>query len=291
MNLINKLERKFGKYAVHNLMFYMIIMYGAGAIIQLINPMFYYTFLSLDVPAILRGQVWRLFTFMIQPTGPVGLWLILELFVYYSIGNSLERQWGAFRFNLYYITGILLNIVAIFIVYFITKETMDFGLLYINRALFLAFAALYPNVQFLIMFIIPVKVKWLGMLYAAYIVLEVFGAIASGRIALAVAIIISIGNFLIYFFSKVNYRRYSPKEYKRKQDFKKNYSSSQRVVRGTKGSVTQFPGNKITRHKCVVCGRTEVDNDELEFRFCSKCDGDFEYCSDHIFTHEHVKVD
>lgn len=284
MNFINKLERKFGKHAIHNLMFYITIMYAAGAIIQLINPYFYTIYLSLDVPAVLRGQIWRLFTFIIIPPSKVSLWLILELWVYYSIGNSLERQWGAFRFNLYYFTGILLNIVAIFLMYFITGKGMNVGLLYINRSLFLAFAALYPNVQFLIMFIIPVKVKWLGILYGAYIVIEMGSAIISGNYAHAVAIAISVGNFLIYFFSTRNYKRYSPSEYKRKRTYKKAVSGDRR------GTVTPFPSkNVITRHKCVVCGKTELDDENLEFRFCSKCDGDYEYCTDHIFTHEHVK--
>jgi membrane associated rhomboid family serine protease len=284
MNFINKLERKFGKHAIHNLMFYIIIMYAAGAIISIINPYFYLMYLSLDVEAVLNGQIWRLFTFIIRPPSAVSIWLILELWVYYSIGNALERQWGAFRFNLYYFTGILLNIVAIFLMYLITGRRMDFGLLFINRSLFLAFAALYPNVQFLIMFIIPIKVKYLGYLYAAYIVYEMGTALVYRDYPLAIAIAISIGNFLIYFFSTRNYKRYSPSEYNRKRKYK------QAVNSGRRGTVTPFPGkNVITRHKCVICGKTELDDDNLEFRFCSKCDGDYEYCTDHIFTHEHVK--
>lgn len=284
MNFINKLERKFGRHAIHNLMFYIIIMYAAGAIISIINPYFYLMYLSLDVEAVLHGQIWRLFTFIIRPPSAVSIWLLLELYLYYSIGNALERQWGAFRFNLYYFTGILLNIIAIFLMYFIADVRMDFGLIFINRSLFLAFAALYPNVQFLIMFIIPVKVKWLGYIYGAYIAYDMFIALRAGQYSLAVAIAISIGNFLIFFFSTRNYKRYSPSEYNRKRKFK------QAVNSGKRGTVTPFPGkNTITRHKCAICGRTELDDDNLEFRFCSKCDGDYEYCTDHIFTHEHVK--
>lgn len=284
MNFINKLERKFGRHAIHNLMFYIIIMYAAGAIIHLINPYFYFMYLSLDVKAVLNGQIWRLFTFIMRPPSAPSIWLLLELYLYYSIGSALERQWGAFRFNLYYFTGIILNIVAIFLMYFIAGIRMDTGLTYINRSLFLAFAALYPNIQFLLMFIIPVKVKWLGILYSAYIVYEMFIYLLAGQYSIAIAIAISIGNFLIFFFSTRNYKRYSPSEYNRKKKFK------QAVNSGRRGTVTPFPGkNTITRHKCVICGRTELDDDNLEFRFCSKCDGDYEYCTDHIFTHEHVK--
>ncbi len=284
MNFINKLERKFGKHAIHNLMFYITIMYAAGAFIYVTNRPFYDMYLSLDVSAVLRGQIWRLVTFIIRPPSEVSFWIILELWLYYSIGSALERQWGAFRFNLYYFTGILFNIIAIFLMYFIMGVNMDFGLMFINRSLFLAYAALYPNVQFLVMFIIPVKVKWLGILYGAYIVYDMFMALLVGAYPYALALAISVGNFLIFFFSTRNYKKYSPSEYNRKRKFK------QAVNSGRRGTVTPFPSrNVITRHKCAICGKTELDDENLEFRFCSKCDGDYEYCTDHIFTHEHVK--
>ena len=66
-NWLSKLERKFGRYAISNLMYYIIILYAVGFVLNLVNPGFYYQFLSLDAPAILRGQVWRIVTFIIQP--------------------------------------------------------------------------------------------------------------------------------------------------------------------------------------------------------------------------------
>lgn len=286
MNFINKLNRKFGKYAIHNLMFYIIILYATGYLLFMINPNFYERFLSLDVEKILRGQIWRLATFIIQPPDTSILFLALELYIYYMIGTNLERAWGAFRFNLYFISGILFNILATIILFFITGYSISYGLIYINRSLFFAFAALYPNVQFLLFFILPVKVKYLAYFYGAFIVYEVIKLSFSGiyGIALAVAILVSLGNFLIYFLSTRNYQRLSPSEYKRKANYKKQ------VKAGRMGNVVDFNGaKKITRHKCTVCGRTELDDDNLEFRFCSKCDGDREYCMDHLFTHEHVK--
>lgn len=286
MNIINKWNRRFGKFAVHNLMFYIIILYATGFILDMINPYFYNQYLSLDVAKILKGQIWRLGTFIIQPPETNLLFLALELYIYYMIGSNLERAWGAFRFNLYFLSGILFNIIATFLMYLITGYSISYGLIYINRSLFFAFAALYPNIQFLLFFILPVKVKHLAYLYAAFIIYDIIKLSFTGiyGIALAVTILVSLGNFLIYFLSTRNYQKYSPSEYKRKAKFRRDVSAG----RGEK--VVDFNTRKVvTRHKCTVCGRTELDDDTLEFRFCSKCDGNYEYCSDHLFTHEHIK--
>jgi hypothetical protein len=288
MNLINKLERRFGRYAIHNLMFYIIIIYGAGFLIAQVSPFFYYDYLMLDFDKVLQGQIWRLITYIMYYPSSGILFIAIELYLYYMIGSSLENNWGAFRFNLYYLSGIIFNIVAIGLMYFITgspSENFNFGLIYINRSMFLAFAALYPNIQFLLFFIIPVKVKYLGYLYGAYIVYDIIMSFLDKDYFRGIAIIVALGNFLIYFLSTRNYHSISPSEYKRKSTYK-------RQVRNAAGSgnVVEFHGRKaITRHKCAVCGRTELDDDNLEFRFCSKCNGNYEYCMDHLFTHEHIK--
>jgi hypothetical protein len=266
-------------------MFYIICLYGAGFLVNLINPNFYSVYLSLDIDKVLQGQLWRIITFIIQPTSSSNiLFLAIELYLYYMIGNSLENAWGAFRFNMYYLSGLLFNVIAVIIIYIFTGQSIDLGLTYINRSMFFAFAALYPNVQFLIFFIIPLKVKYLGFIYAAYVLYEIYINVSSGYYFVGIAIAVALGNFLIYFLSTRNYRRISPGELKRKNNYK-------RQVNAGKGSnVVEFKGRKtITRHKCAVCGRTELDDENLEFRFCSKCDGNYEYCMDHLFTHEHVK--
>ncbi len=285
MNLLNKLNRKYGRYAVHNLMFYIILLYAAGFLINQINPDFYGNYLMLDIEKVLQGQIWRIVTFIIQPTSDSNiLFLAIELYLYYMIGNSLERAWGAFRFNMYYLSGLVFNILAIIIVYLSTGYSIVLGLTYINRSMFFAFAALYPNVQFLLFFIIPVKVKYLGFIYGAYVLYEIYSTFRMGEYFVGIAIAIALGNFLIYFLSTRNYKRISPNQIKRKAHYKRQ------VKAGRGGNVVEFRGKKtITRHKCAVCGRTELDDENLEFRFCSKCDGNYEYCMDHLFTHEHVK--
>lgn len=286
MNLLDKLNRKYGKYAVHNLMFYIILLYAAGFFINTINTGFYSSYLMLDIEKVLQGQIWRIVTFIIQPTSSDTniLFLAIELYLYYMIGNALENAWGAFRFNMYYLSGLIFNILAIIIIYMFTGRSVDLGLIYINRSMFFAFAALYPNVQFLLFFIIPVKVKYLGYIYGAYVLYEIYSAFRMGQYFVGVAIAVALGNFLIYFLSTRNYRRISPSEFKRKADYKRQVKSARR------GNIVEFKGKKtITRHKCAICGRTELDDDNLEFRFCSKCEGNYEYCMDHLFTHEHVK--
>lgn len=297
MKFINKLEKKFGKYAIHGLIQYIIILYAMGSLIGMINPELL-GFLNFDINLILKGEVWRIFTFIIQPLDSSNVFfLFFELYLYYMIGSSLENSWGTFRFNLYYFSGIVFNVLAVIIIYLITKLipggyalSMPVTLVYINRAMFLAFAALYPNVQFLLFFIIPIKVKYLAYLYAGiigydfiqYLVVAFKGSIFA--FSIAISIIISLGNFLIFFFATRNYRRISPKEIRRRKNFKKHME----VVKNENHYTKIKKENIVTRHKCTVCGKTELDDYMLEFRFCSKCDGNYEYCMEHLLNHEHV---
>lgn len=279
-NWIYKLERKFGRYAIRGLMRYVIILYAAGALLNMVAPNFFYQYLSLNFDAILHGQVWRLVTFILQPMGSMRgfniLFLFITLYFYWMIGSNLENAWGSFRFNVYYLMGILFQILAAAIVYVITKDPFSgfyFGLNYINQSIFLAFCAMYPEVQVRLMYILPIKVKYLGIIYAAMILFDMISYLTHGQWYVAIALMVAIANFLIFFFSTRNYRRFSPKEHQRKAAYRK--------------AVQQPVG--ITRHKCAICGRTEKDDPNLEFRFCSKCEGNYEYCQDHLFTHQHVK--
>ena len=281
MKFLNKLERKFGRNAIPGLMRYIVIINVVGAVLGIVAPGFYYNYLSLDFGQILRGQIWRLVTFILYPDlssgsgfiNPISiLFFAIKIYLYYMIGNALENAWGAFRFNLYYLSGLLLNIVASIILYAVGKS-FPMGLNAIYQSMFLAFAVLYPDVQLLLYFVIPIKVKWLGILYGVIIGYEVVSYLVLGHYAFALATVAGIANFLIFFFMTRNYKKVSPKQQARRATFKKE-------VRRNTG---------VTRHKCAVCGRTELDDETLEFRFCSKCDGNYEYCMEHLFTHEHVK--
>lgn len=283
MKFLDKMERKFGRYAISNLMQYIIAVYILGAVIYLINPYFYLTYLSLDISKVLEGQIWRLVTFLIAPQR-IDIFLLISLYLYYMIGTSLERAWGAFRFNLYFLSGILLQIVAAIIIYFGTGRVLENSLDLINQTLFFAFATVYPNMQMLLFFIVPIKIKYLAWIYAALFAYDVISMIIAGNWLYALAVVVAVANFLIFYFATRNYRKISPKEFKRKANYKRQVRNAYNP-----DNVVQFRGKTtITRHKCSVCGRTELDDENLEFRFCSKCDGNYEYCMDHLYTHEHV---
>lgn len=289
MNWIQKLERKFGRYAIHNLMYYIIILYGIGFFLNLIAPQFYMQYLSLDAGAILHGQIWRIFTFLIQPPSSSMIFVIFALYLYYMIGQQLEAVWGAFRFNLYFFTGVLFHVLAAILVYAITGLRLPIGTSYLNLSLFFAFASIYPDMEFLLFFVIPLKVKYLALLdgvFFVYTILQAFlpsyGGGPAGFIykANAIAAVVSILNFVIFYLSSRKMRAYSPKEIHRKRKFRKEMKNTR---------INKEAAAVGAKHKCAVCGRTELDDPNLEFRYCSKCNGAYEYCQDHLFTHKHVK--
>lgn len=285
MKLINKLERRFGKYAIPNLMRYVVLLYVVGLIIGSLNP-FAFRLLDLNFDAIRHGQVWRLITFIIPQVSFYDIiFVFFKAYLFYVIGNALERSWGAFRLNLYFFSGVIFNILAAFIIYLITKQNVPATLEFIYSSMFFAFAALYPDTQFLIYFIIPIKVKYLAWLSGAFYIFSIVSFIISKNYLGIVSIVVSLMNFLIFFLATRNYNRISPREFERKARYRRMRNEGMR-----QGNVSHMNGRRvITKHKCAVCGRTELDDDQLEFRFCSRCDGNYEYCMDHLFTHEHVK--
>ena len=283
MNLLNKMERKVGRYAIHNLTKYMIGCYAIGYILLYAGNLFGFSitgYLTLSPYHILHGQIWRIVSWLLIPPPTSNLvFVLIMLLFYYSLGETLERTWGAFRYNVYILGGVLFTVIGAFLLYFMMGAnpflsmaySMAFSTYYINLSIFLAFAANYPDMQVLFMMIIPMKMKWLAVLDIAYLLYDM----VKGGWGIRTVILASLLNFIIYFLSTRNYQRISPKEIHRKQQF-------QRAVHPK-----MAPG--VTKHKCAVCGRTEKDGDDLEFRFCSKCNGNYEYCQDHLFTHKHIQ--
>ncbi len=279
-NDMSKWEKKFGKYAIPNLTFILIGCYVAGYLFSWIAPSFM-KYLTLDPYAILHGQVWRLVTWVISPPSSFDLFTIIMLLFYLSLGTTLERVWGTWQYNVYIFTGILLTVAASFVcmgVFYLVygpaaSSAMKnlcsigaglFSTYFINMSIFLAYAATFPNAEVLLMFVIPVKVKYLGVVYGAMLVYQgveyfragssLFGVYWFGVAAIAASLL----NFLIFWLRSKSHMH-----------LKRN------------------PNPKITKHKCAVCGRSEEDDPTLEFRFCSKCNGNYEYCQYHLFTHQH----
>lgn len=288
MNYLNKLERKFGRYAIPNLSKWLIAGYAVGYVLYYMEMMTHLPilqFLMLDPAKVMRGQIWRLVTWVLMPPSYSNIiFYIFMMLLYYQLGSALERTWGVFRYNAYIFGGILFTAVGVMVSFFVLRalgvqEAYIMGYAvstyYINLSIFLAFALCYPDMQLMLYFIIPVKIKWLAILYAVLVGVSFIQTGWTGR----VIILMSLMNFLVFFFSTRDYRRVSPSEIKRKRDFRAQTAPPR--MRRADGA--------LYKHKCAVCGRTDLDDPSLEFRFCSKCDGNLEYCQDHLFTHEHVK--
>lgn len=281
---LGKMERKFGRYAIPNIMKYLIVLYAGGYFLYMINPMFYLNYLVLDWGAVLHGQIWRLLTFLMQPPSASIFMVALLLYIYYMIGMQLENALGTFRFNFYLLTGIVLHIVASLIVYLTTGMVISPSVEYLNLSFFFVFAMLFPDAQFLLFFAIPIKGKWIALIDGFYFLwaiispfLPAYKGTGYGAMMAALA---SILNVLIFYLLSRNMHAYSPKEVKRRRDYQRKVQQAQKP---------EHVYENGARHKCAVCGRTELDDSNLEFRYCSKCNGNYEYCQDHLFTHTHVK--
>ncbi|MBE5875904.1 MAG: hypothetical protein E7290_03335 [Lachnospiraceae bacterium] len=292
MNLLNKLEKKLGKYAISNISLYLILCYGCGYLLGLINP-YFLNYLTLNPYEILHGQVWRIFTWILVPPSSLDIFTIITLYFYYSVGSSLERTWGTFLYNVYLFMGMLFTVIGSFVVFGIYQATAAdaimmaygsyenfyalasrayFSTYYVNMSIFLAFAMTFPNAQVLLWFLIPVKMKWMGIVYVVLIGLQV----VQGDLISRVVIISSLLNFIVFFLMTRNGlgMRLSPKQVKRRYVYKTE--------------VRRARPQSVAKHKCAICGKTSDEYPELEFRFCSKCNGGYEYCQDHLFTHTHV---
>lgn len=281
MKFFYKLERNFGKYSIKNLMNYLVVFYVVGFVISLMNPYLYYEYMALDIGQILKGQVWRLITWLAYPPSSSIIFGLFMIITYYSLGIILENVWGSFKFNVFMFMGCLFHIIGALIIYvFGIKTGMGediYGYLTpdnLNLSIFLAFALTFPEMEFRLYFAIPVKAKYLAFFY---ILLEAYSFMV-GSLSSKVTIALSLLNFIIFYFIS---RR------------KNIISDVNNIQRKAKGSIKIRPVHagsvNISRHKCAVCGKTEKDDENMEFRYCSKCKDGLEYCMDHLYTHEHVE--
>ncbi len=289
--MIDKLEKKFGKYAIKNLIIYLLAGYALGYLFYFgtrFTGFNYLSYLTLEPYFIIhKFQIWRLFTWIIIPPNDNIIFALIMFMLYYQLGRSLEYSWGSFKFNIFMFGGMFFTIIGAFITYAIYGGDLPVGIIgstistmYVNLSIFLAFSICFPNMQVLLYFIIPIKMKWMSIVYVAIIGFNIIQAIIGGQLFIAIPIIASLLNVLIFFVLTRKTARFNPKDIHRRAEFKRNVTPPRTQYRD---------GTPIARHKCAVCGRTELTNPELEFRFCSKCDGNYEYCSDHLFTHKHIK--
>ena len=237
-------------------------------------------FLTFNLHALLRGEVWRLVTFVFVPAFSSPFSLLISLYFYYWIGSTLERQWGTAKFNLYYISGALLTVLGVVLASLITGNPYltAAGTGYVNLSMFFAFAFLFPDTTVLLFFILPVKMKWLAYLDGALFAFDIIKAIGAHNWAGVVLPIVALLNFAVFIWPEVHYLKERAK-----------YQNSRKTVQFRQAQQQQAKQAQQQgyRHKCAVCGRTDTDYPDLQFRYCSKCVGYHCFCQDHIFNHVH----
>ncbi len=297
-NLKSKVNRFFFKNrdkGIPNLM--MVLSIGCGVVfltylLNIQDPLFV-NFLRFDRSLILRGQVWRLFSFPLNYLVELGSPFlgILSLIFYIWAGQLLEQYWGSLKFNCFYLIGLLITDVAGLI--FDTYPSANF----LHMSLFLALATLMPDEQIRIWFVIPVKMKWLAWLDLVLTGIGVFNGIMTMIYGLSHGLgmywgwllpIIPLLNYFLFFGRKSanllpDFLRYHPTRKSWKQAVK------QKTVYPNMGGRANAGRGDSARFRCTVCGRTELTNPELEFRYCSKCAGYRCYCQDHIQNHVHIQ--
>ena len=238
---------------------------------------------------ILQGEVWRLLTFVFVPESSDVIFLVLSCYFYYFVGSTLEREWGTAKFTFFYLLGVLLNILYGIAVggilgfeYTAQHHLVTASIYYVNLSLFFAFATLWPNMQLLLFFIIPIKIKWLAWFDAALFAWEIIRYLMAGAYIYALLPVVAVANYLVFFapslLSMVGMRvrhRTAPGTI----NFRKAQRQAKKKARETGGYT----------HKCAVCGITDRDDPNMEFRYCSKCSGYYCYCMNHINNHVHIQ--
>ena len=287
-------ERKFGKYAISNLSLKLVILYVVGYVLYFVQPSVF-SLLTLDVTALLNGQFWRIISWILVPpdAGSNLFFVAIMLYFYYNIGRSLENVWGDYKYNVYIFLGIILTVLSAFlwalylriigasgiIMAQLTRSgAAYFSTYYINMSIFLAFALTFPEAQVYLFFLLPIKVKYLGLIDVAFLLLSMVTGNSAERFVIAAALL----NILLLFMRSRSWMSYSPGQVRRRQKFRRA------VAEGKKGH--ESGSGQAAIHRCAICGRTEYDGDHLVFRYCSQCDGAYEYCQDHLFNHEHRRA-
>ena len=276
-NAVDRFCARHPRFGISNLMRYIVI--GTAVIFLLrmfLTDVSALDFLNFNLNALLRGEVWRIVSFIFVPNTARPFMLLVELYFYYWIGSTLEQKWGTAKFNLYYFSGVLLTVIAVSVASLIGGVNLAIsGTYYINLSMFLAFACLFPDTPVLLFFIVPIKMKWLAIADVVLIGYDVITYAVHGTWYGVVQPIIALLNFAVFIYPEVHYLTERRRYQTRPQTV--NFKKAVKEAKQEKGYI----------HKCSVCGKTDTDYPDLDFRYCSKCAGYHCFCSDHIFTHVH----
>jgi membrane associated rhomboid family serine protease len=274
------------RFGIPRLMLYVV----AGQILVYLLSLFAgYTaisFLTFDLSHLLRGEVWRLVTFIFMPNASHPLSFILLSSFYYFVGTTLEREWGTAKFTLYYLSGMALSVVGTVLAALLSGQygLVLYNAYYLNLTLFLAYAVLYPDAGIMLYMVIPLKAKWLAWADGALFLWSVVRSVSRGDLVGIVTPIVALLNFLVFFWPELT-------AFLGIQTHRIRHQSSHQTIQ-FKSAVKQQRRKESAqgyRHKCAVCGRTDTDFPDLDFRYCSRCAGYHCFCQDHIYNHEHFK--
>lgn len=284
--------RKHPRLAIPNLMMYIVIGTAIVYILDQFGPFPISNYLAFDLYHIIYGQVWRLITFIFIPLNDNPFWFILSLYMYWWIGSAVEREWGSTKFTVFYGTGVLMNILSslilsLFLGGFTTSIPILYGADYLNMSLFFSMATLFPDLTILLFFVIPLKAKWLAWIDAAFFLFGIgkglVYTVIYGPIMLVMVIppVVAILNYVLFFWSDIG--EFCTRTFRRAR-----HQTSRQTI-NFKQATRHAQQQKGYIHKCAVCGKTDTDYPDEEFRYCSKCNGYHCYCSEHIHNHVHIE--
>lgn len=256
-------------FGIPNLMRYIVIANAVFWLMGAVNPVLM-NYLLFNPALILHGQIWRLISFVFIPPS-TGILAFIAFYFYYWIGTTLENQWGTGQFTIYFFTGVILTILYGFVIFFITGRSMSLSSTYIFLSMFFSFAALFPDMQVLFLFFIPVKMKYLALVDAAFFLYDIIVMPFPQNLLPVVAVL----NFLLFCGGEL------------KNLMPRRQSKSTVNFKRESARIRYEQREKLYTHKCAVCGRTDTEYPNLEFRYCSRCVGYHCFCEDHINNHIH----
>ena len=276
MNAIDRFCYRHPRFGIPNLMLYVVVGNAIVWLFSLFAPEIL-SYLYFSPYRILHGEVWRLLTFIIYPNSS-GFLALIAFYFYYFIGSTLERNWGTGKFTVYFFSGVLLTVLYGFLCLFLFRIDLACSATYIYFSMFFAFATLFPDLQVLLFFIIPIKMKWLALVDAALFAYEIVTGLIVGSWVSALLPVVALLNYLLFCGSWLfDWMKPSRQKQRRKTvDFRNEVRRIQYEQKA-----------KPYTRKCEVCGRTDTDFPELEFRYCSRCRGYHCFCIDHINDHRH----
>ncbi len=262
MQWLDRLRRRLEPYAVPHLTLALVAGQVGVFVLSLGDPQILFR-MVLVPQLVMQGEFWRLVTFLFAPPVAHPIFLFFYWYLFALMGTALESQWGNLRYNLFLLIGYL----ATTGVSFITPDVPSSNA-FLQSSVFLAFAFLFPDFVLHLFLIFPVKIKWLAAIaWLSYLYLLVTGGTLARLLVIA-----SVGNFFLFFGPDLWYR----------------LRQGHRRMRWQARSTTR---KDVARHRCRVCGITNISHPKMQFRYCSQCAGQCGYCTEHINDHEHVPED